>query len=65
LIVEHEVTEEYQQQNELWHRDRILWIRLFKGAEDEYLPITSYANRKDIRAVEIQFFLFYLNSRQK
>jgi hypothetical protein len=24
LIVEHEVTEEYQQQNELWHRDRIL-----------------------------------------
>jgi hypothetical protein len=48
LIVEHEVTEEYKQQNELCYKDRILCIRLFKGENDEYLPITSYVNRKDI-----------------
>lgn len=43
LYVEHMVSEEFQQQYDLWTRNRILSIRIIKAEGDEGLPILSFA----------------------
>lgn len=42
LEVRHSVPDELVKQNDLWHKNRILDIRLIKGEKDKGLPITSY-----------------------
>jgi hypothetical protein len=47
LQVCYEVSDEYQKKNELWYKNRLMHIRLFKGENDQGLPISSCANRME------------------
>ena len=43
-IVKYTISEEYQQENSLTYRNRIMSIRLIQSDDDQGLPISSYAD---------------------